>query len=446
MFSTAARAAPEWTIPGIPWCGERVTLTTLPERCGMKALVAAACVICQVPWTFSSVTVRKPLAVIASAGLMNWPPALFTSTSRRPCRSITPSNSRSTASASRMSIGSASATPPASPIACTTSAQRLRAPSAADDRRAQRCELDRDGSAKPGAGAGDDAHSPVQQPWAKDLGRCVLGHAAGAYPRQGGARTPSGSVAARPPPGTLSGPHEGPHRAQAPRRAAAGRLSRGHGHRSAALRRRGGVPARLLRAPGRPLREPEDDRPFHLTREGLDLGPVPSVPDHSPHGGLDPGRHEPPFVDCRGAARELRPPRLPARAPADRVRQGPSVSAEGAGGGAPLDPARGHDAPAHGPRLGDVGVPVLHLRPLERRMDRGDDRGEAAPARLPAAALRQRVRLPAGRLRRATGRLLFDLRADLRPVRGRQHPARLHPGPHGGAHVRALPASRTATS
>ncbi len=32
MFSTAARAAPEWTIPGIPWCGERVTLITLPAR------------------------------------------------------------------------------------------------------------------------------------------------------------------------------------------------------------------------------------------------------------------------------------------------------------------------------------------------------------------------------------------------------------------------------
>ena len=42
MFSTAARAAPEWTIPGIPLCGERVTLRTLPDSWGMKALVAAA--------------------------------------------------------------------------------------------------------------------------------------------------------------------------------------------------------------------------------------------------------------------------------------------------------------------------------------------------------------------------------------------------------------------
>ena len=49
MFSTAARAAPEWTIPGIPLWGERVTLSTLPPPCGMNALVAAAWVISQVP-------------------------------------------------------------------------------------------------------------------------------------------------------------------------------------------------------------------------------------------------------------------------------------------------------------------------------------------------------------------------------------------------------------
>ena len=42
MFSTAARAAPEWTIPGIPLWGESVMLITLPASAGMKALVAAA--------------------------------------------------------------------------------------------------------------------------------------------------------------------------------------------------------------------------------------------------------------------------------------------------------------------------------------------------------------------------------------------------------------------
>ena len=43
MFSTAARPAPEWTIPGIPLWGERVTLSTLPpplrdERLGRRGV------------------------------------------------------------------------------------------------------------------------------------------------------------------------------------------------------------------------------------------------------------------------------------------------------------------------------------------------------------------------------------------------------------------------
>ena len=201
MFSTAARAAPEWTMPGIPWCGERVTLTTLPERCGMKALVAAAWVICQVPWTLSSITVRKPFGVIASAGLRNWPPALLTSTSRRPWRSSTPSNSASTASASRMSSASASAMPPASRIACTVSASgsgrrpqpTTVAPSAARARA-------RSPGPSPVPAPGDDADLPVQKPGAKDLGRCALGHRRGAYPRQGAPEAARASVAARPVP------------------------------------------------------------------------------------------------------------------------------------------------------------------------------------------------------------------------------------------------------
>ena len=68
----------------MPLCGERVTLITFPPPCGMNAFVAAAWVINQVPSTFSSITVRKPFGLIASAGLRNWPPALLTSTSTRP--------------------------------------------------------------------------------------------------------------------------------------------------------------------------------------------------------------------------------------------------------------------------------------------------------------------------------------------------------------------------
>src|SRR3954452_21642348 len=94
-------------------------LRTLPPFCGMKALVAAAWVISQVPWTLRSITVRKPFGVIASAGLRNWPPALLTSTSIRPWRSRTPSMKPPTASSSRMSSASNSALPP---LADTSSA------------------------------------------------------------------------------------------------------------------------------------------------------------------------------------------------------------------------------------------------------------------------------------------------------------------------------------
>ena len=111
MFSTAALAAPEWTLPGIPLWGERVTLRTLPPPWGMKALVAAAWVISQVPMTLRSITVLKPFGLIASAGLRNWPPALLTRTSRRPCRSRRPSTNRPTGSSSRMSSVSCVAEP-----------------------------------------------------------------------------------------------------------------------------------------------------------------------------------------------------------------------------------------------------------------------------------------------------------------------------------------------
>src|SRR4051812_7446676 len=111
-FSTAARAAEECAIPGSPWWGERVTFTILPPRCsGIIALVATAWLISQVPSTFRVITVRKPLGVMSSAGVMYCPPALFTSTSIRPCRSITSSTSAWTWPSSRMSHWSASTAP-----------------------------------------------------------------------------------------------------------------------------------------------------------------------------------------------------------------------------------------------------------------------------------------------------------------------------------------------
>ena len=95
-FSTAARAALVCAIPGRPLCGEIVTLMIRPPPAGIIARVATAWVISHVPSTFSRMTVRKPFGVICSAGERNWPPALLTSTSMRPCCSSTASTSRST--------------------------------------------------------------------------------------------------------------------------------------------------------------------------------------------------------------------------------------------------------------------------------------------------------------------------------------------------------------
>src|SRR4051794_18296969 len=127
-FSTAARAAEEWAIPGSPWWGDSVTFTILPPRAsGIIALVATTWLMSQVPSTFSRITVRKPLAVMSSAGVMYWPPALFTSTSTFPWRSSTPSTRACTWSSSRLSHSTASQRPP-SPRAAVSSSGSARRP------------------------------------------------------------------------------------------------------------------------------------------------------------------------------------------------------------------------------------------------------------------------------------------------------------------------------
>src|SRR6478735_5241459 len=77
--STAARAAPVCAIAGIPWCGETVMFTTMPEAA--RSAGNAASVIAIVPSTFSRITADQPFAVIDSAGTKYWPPALLTSRS-----------------------------------------------------------------------------------------------------------------------------------------------------------------------------------------------------------------------------------------------------------------------------------------------------------------------------------------------------------------------------
>ena len=275
-------------MPGIPWCGERVTLITLPERCGMNALVAAAWVICQVPCTFSSITVRKPFGVIASAGLRNWPPALLTSTSRRPWRSTTPSNRR----VDRVGVADVHAAPPPPcrpprgsrcTVSSSGSARRPQpttvAPSAASSTRSRPPEA--------GARPGDDAD--LARPAGRrgrSARRVPSAMRRGAYPRQAVARTRRGPGRARIP--RYADPPMKVHAEPKPLDEPLPGGERGSdGHRRAAARRRGGVPARVLRAPRGPLRDAEDDGRLHLALQGLDVGPVPRLPDHPPEA---PGR------------------------------------------------------------------------------------------------------------------------------------------------------------
>ena len=85
--STVARAAPECAIPGMPWCGESVTLIDPPAAGRLEGQPKAASDMFSIPSTFSRQTARQPFGAISSAGLKNCPPALLTSTSSRPWRS-----------------------------------------------------------------------------------------------------------------------------------------------------------------------------------------------------------------------------------------------------------------------------------------------------------------------------------------------------------------------
>ena len=163
MFSTAARAAPEWTMPGIPLWGESVMLTTFPRSWGMKALVATAWVMCQVPWTFSSITVRKPFerdrlgrAQELPAGVVDEhvdaAVALEHAVDELADRLLV-------ADVGDDRLGRAAALGDLGhhPL------DRLRTASAADHRRPERGELAGARPAQPGPGARDQADLPVEQ-------------------------------------------------------------------------------------------------------------------------------------------------------------------------------------------------------------------------------------------------------------------------------------------
>ena len=132
---------------------------------------------------------------------------------------------------------------------------------------------------------------------------------------------------------------------------------------------------------------PEDDRACSPRAQGLDWVPCPAFLITHPTRRADPGRHEPPPVDRR-ASRARTSAASPARVARPRIEPGKDLPSQLRERG--VEPrsirARGHDPPARRPRLGDLGVPVLHLRAQRGRVGGGDDRLAAAAARLPAGS------------------------------------------------------------
>jgi|GEM_PF-4390739 len=80
----------------------------------------------KVPVRFTSTTWRHVSRLISSMGWLVVTPALFTSTSRRPCASIALANKRRTSSSRLMSATQTNASPPASRtrLAVSSSASR----------------------------------------------------------------------------------------------------------------------------------------------------------------------------------------------------------------------------------------------------------------------------------------------------------------------------------
>ena len=120
--------------------------------------------ISSVPPTLSRVTARQPFGSIASAGTKYWPPALLTSTSRRPQRSSAKRDHalgvRGLADVSRD---------------CVRAELRCRlvehfAPAARDhDLGTAGPQLRRRGAAEAGTAAGDEHDAAVEHPWREDL-------------------------------------------------------------------------------------------------------------------------------------------------------------------------------------------------------------------------------------------------------------------------------------
>ena len=264
MFSTAARAAPEWTIPGIPLWGERVTLSTLPsllrdERLGRRR-VGHQPGADDVELDHGAKALRRDRlgrAQELAAGVVDQhvepPVALEHAVEQRarpPRRRGCPSPPPRRCPPSGLGLGD-------------HLLERLGPPAAADHGRPEPRQLERRLAAEPGAGAGDDADLPVEQAGRKDS------RALGAPSRRAGY------------PATRAARDEGPRRDEAARRAAArgprGRDGRGRAaaHRDDDARR---ARSSRARAASRPLRMLGIGTP----RSKLAGAPDPRLPDPPP--------------------------------------------------------------------------------------------------------------------------------------------------------------------
>ena len=121
-LSMPARAAPEWPMPGMPFHMSAMMLTIAPPRgAPLPSSSSIHCVthsraIRKPPVRLLRTTASQPLALIAASGDGNWPPALLTSASMRPCAASTAATVACTAASSRMSQTCVEQTPPAASI------------------------------------------------------------------------------------------------------------------------------------------------------------------------------------------------------------------------------------------------------------------------------------------------------------------------------------------
>ena len=120
--------------------------------------------ISSVPPMLSRVTARQPFGSIASAGTKYWPPALLTSTSRRPQRSSAKRTMRS-ASVDLAHVARDGVRPQ---LRCGL-VEHVAAAAGDHDLRAAGPQLRRRGAAEAGAAAGDERDAAVEHPGGEDL-------------------------------------------------------------------------------------------------------------------------------------------------------------------------------------------------------------------------------------------------------------------------------------